>query len=372
MKKKGLFLCSENYDFNDRSTLSIGIAKKILSQVKTLNTDNLECILVNLYFNFKNPLIRFIYILFIKNMYIKKIKQFNFTTIDYIYIRRFVPLSLGFISMLAYIKHANKDCKIIYEIPTYPYDSEHIGFKGNVILFIDKVFRKKLKRYVDYIVTYSQDDMIFGIQTVKIMNGIDCNAIHLITAKEYHDNMHLICVAQFSLWHGYDRLIKGLYEYYRNNPEKKVFIDFVGDGSVLQEYQKMVDVYGLRQYIIFHGILTGEALSAVFNQADIAVCSLGCHRIGIFLGSFLKSREYIARGLPMLSSTKIDILPESYPYIRYLSEDESAIDVESIVTFYNMLKHKESRQEQVKNIRTFAENNCDMNVTMKPILTIIA
>ncbi len=377
MNRKGLLLCSENYDFNDKNTLSIGIAKKILSQVKTLNTDNSECILVNLYITFKSPLLRLIYIFFSRNMYINKLTKFDFATVDFVYIRRFIPLSLGFVSMLAYIKKINKGCKIIYEIPTYPYDSEHRGFKGNIVLLIDKIFRKKLKRYVDCVVTYSQDNTIFGVTTIKIMNGIDCSAISPVDVTEYRRNtdriptevaIRLIAVAQFADWHGYDRLIEGLYEYYKHSPEKKVFIDFVGDGSVLQQYREMVYKYDLDKYIVFHGLLTGDALSAVFNQADIAVCSLGCHRIGVFLGSFLKSREYIARGLPMISSTKIDILPDDYQYIQYVPEDDSAIDVESIVKFCNVLNHAEDRQQQVKNIRAFAESNCDMSVTMKPII----
>ena len=107
----------------------------------------------------------------------------------------------------------------------------------------------------------------------------------------------------------------------------------------------------------------------MFNQADVAVCSLGCHRKGIGLSSELKSREYIARGLPMISSTKIDILPDDYQYIQYVPEDDSSIDIESVINFYNMLKRRESRQQQIKNIRTFAENNCDISVTMKPIIS---
>lgn len=369
MKKKGLFLCSENYDFNDSSVLAIGIAKKILSQVKTLNTDNSECGLVNLYITLKNPLLHLICIFFSRNMYINKIAEFDFATVDFVYIRRFIPLSLGFVSMLAYIKNINKDCKIIYEIPTYPYDSEHRGFKGNIILLIDKIFRQKLKYYIDYIVTYSQDDVIFGIKTIKIMNGIDCSAVSPIDVIKYRqETIRLIAVAQFAEWHGYDRLIKGLYEYYKKAPEKKVFIDFVGNGGVLQQYQKMVALYGLEEYVIFHGVLTGDFLSDVFNQADVAVCSLGCHRKGIDLSSELKSREYMARGLPMISSTKIDILPDDYPYIQYVPEDDSPIDINTVINFYNSLTRQENREAQIRNIRNFAETHFDMHITMQPVI----
>ena len=106
----------------------------------------------------------------------------------------------------------------------------------------------------------------------------------------------------------------------------------------------------------------------MFNQADVAVCSLGCHRIGIFLGSFLKSREYIARGLPMISSTKIDILPNDYQYIQYVSEDDSPIDINAVINFYDRLIRRENRELRIKNIRSFAENNCDMHITMQSVI----
>lgn len=241
-----------------------------------------------------------------------------------------------------------------------------------MILWFDKIFRTKLHLYLDYIATYSIDDTIFKVPTIKIMNGIDCATIPVISAVNYSvSSIRLIAVAQFGLWHGYDRLICGLHEYYKKNPSQKVYLDLIGDGdkSVVQEYQEKIVRYKLQKYITYHGQLSGDALTNVFNQADIAVCSLANHRSLIFLSSELKSREYMARGLPMISSTKIDILPSDFEYIKYVSEDNTPIDVNGIIDFYDYLVKKEPRYLQIACIRRFAEQNCDMKAVMKPVLT---
>lgn len=372
--KHGLYIVNFGYKITDAEKKQNGVLKKIIGQIKVFNDAGFKVDLLNVSENKGNYLSKFFYSLFYKNQYL--LNNYDAVeNIDFVYVRHFSPVNRGCLGLLSYLK--KNGCKIIYEIPTYPYDGEHKGFKGFVFLGIDKIFRKKLRRYVDCIVTYSQDNTIFDIKTVKIVNGIDCSTISPVDVTEYRQDIdripteaaiRLIAVAQFAKWHGYDRLIEGLYEYYKNNPKKKVFLDFVGDGSVLSQYQEMVNKYGVAQYVVFHGVLTGAALSAVFNQADVAVCSLGCHRIGIFLGSFLKSREYIARGLPMISSTKIDILPNDYQYIQYVSEDDSPIDINAVINFYDRLIRREDRELRIKNIRSFAENNCDMHITMQSVI----
>lgn len=366
--KKGLYLCKQNYNFDNINAQVTGIAKKILAQLKVLNTYELNTQFINYNFSGISYFRRWLAFFFSEQVYMKSLTNINFGELAFIYIRRFSPTDRNLLYLLAAIKKVNQNCRIVYEIPTYPYDEEHTGLKGVFILFVDRIFRKYLYKYIDYIATYSNHDKIFRVSTIKIMNGIDCSEIPLITAQEYHDDIHLICVAQFSSWHGYDRLIKGLHGYYKNDPGKKLHIDFIGDGDVLQQYREMVRIYKLEQYIIFHGVLGGDALAAVFNQADMAVCSLGCHRKGIILSSELKSREYMARGLPMIAATKIDILPDDYSYIQYVPEDDSPVDICSIIDFYESLNKKESREEQILNIRNFAEKYCDISVTMQPIL----
>lgn len=367
VNKKGLYIISSYSGITDEKKKKDGVTKKIISQVDALNSFDFNVELVNVVQYEPNKFIKFWYNLFYKKWYFAAVK--NFKDIDFVYIRFVAPMNKAWIFLSKYFKKMG--AKVIYEIPTFPYEYEHKGLKNLVVLSIDRLFRRKLKKYVDYIASYSEDDTIFGIKTIKITNGIDCSKIELIQAQAYNTDLRLICVAGFSIWHGYDRIIKGLYEYYRTNPSRKVYLDLVGDGIVLQEYKQKILQYKLQKYIKCYGMLSGKDLTRIFNKADIAVCSLGCHRISIFNGSFLKSREYMARGLPMVSSTKIDILPSNYQYIHYVPEDESPIDIQSIINFYDKLTKKESRENQINNIRRFAEANCDMCITMQPIIKAI-
>ncbi|AGT42705.1 glycosyltransferase [Treponema pedis] len=366
--KKGLYIVNFDHKITATEWRKDGVLKKIAGQIKAFKNAGIQIELFNVGEKKVNYFFRFFFSLFNKKQYLLG-KIDNLKGLDFVYIRNFVPINIGCIFLLKYLHRMGS--KIIYEFPTYPYDGEHTGFKGFFFLIIDRLFRRFLKKYVDYVSTYSDDDKIFGIPTIRMVNGIDCSDIHVIKLTENKSGLNLIAVANFNQWHGYDRLIEGLNEYCKSKLSGKVYISFVGDGPDLENYKRKVIDYDLRDFIFFHGSLSGEDLDAEFNKADLAICSLGCHRINIFKGSFLKSREYLARGLPMISSTRIDILDTSFPYIHYVPENESPIDINSIIKFYDTLILKESRSAQIKNIRCFAEKYCDIKITMQPIIQIV-
>jgi glycosyltransferase involved in cell wall biosynthesis len=146
-------------------------------------------------------------------------------------------------------------------------------------------------------------------------------------------------------------------------------LHLVGDGPELIFYKELVKQYNLTEYIVFYGILINEELTKVYNKSDIAICSLGNHRKDIYFTSELKSREYLARGIPMISSTKIDVLPDDFKYCFYVPEDESPVDMFAVVKYYQNLIENNDINEISREIRNFAENNCDMSITMKPIIS---
>jgi len=363
--KNGFFITSENLYVKD--AMANGVIKKILNQIAALNIEGqLSCSPFILSIPDRNPVFLLFSYIFL-DIY-KKI-NIELKLCDFIYIRRISPVNYSFIKLLKTIKKKNEKCKIVYEIPTYPYDHEHKSVRSRTNLLIDKIFRGKLKRYIDKIITISDDDIIFEAPTIKIKNGIRCNDIQIRMPETSDQNLHLIVVAQFTFWHGYDRLIQGLNDFYgKNEMSKKVYLHFVGDGPEMDHYNRLVEQYNLSEYVIFHGPLFGEKLTEAFNKADIAVCSLGCHRKGIYFSSELKSREYLARGMPMVSSTKIDILPPDFNYCLYIPEDDSPVNIQHIIEYYQNLIKGKTVYEMIREIRAFAEDNCDMSKTMQPVI----
>lgn len=253
--------------------------------------------------------------------------------------------------------------KIILEIPTYPYDQEFIHWKGRIEISIDSLFRHQFCKYVDRIVTFSNDKEIFGRPTIRISNGIDFNKIPLRqTLHDISKELHLVAVAEIHYWHGYDRLIEGLYRYYQSNPEYKVYFHLAGPISGERERHEVVDAvsnYHLEEYVHLYGPLHGEALEELFNKGDFAIGSLGRHRSGITHIKTLKNREYAARGFAF-SYAECDDDFDTMPYVLRQPADESPIDIQGIIDFCkkqalspqairNSIKHL-SWNEQMKKV----------------------
>lgn len=258
--------------------------------------------------------------------------------------------------------------RIVMEIPTYPYDQEYKGlsFAYQRVLYIDKCLRHFMVRYVDKIVTFSNHSKIFGTPTIRIANGIDFNAIPprkegLISA----DELHLIAVATIHPWHGFDRAILGLANYYHSMevPPIKVYLHIVGQGvpEVMDEYHRLVTENKLDLYVMFHGPLFGEALDNVFNQSQMGVGSLARHRSGITHLRSLKNREYAARGIPFVYS-EIDDDFEEMPYILKIPADETPLDIREVVRFW------QSSHFSPTEIRTSIEQTLSWNQQMKRVI----
>lgn len=230
--------------------------------------------------------------------------------------------------------------KIFLEIPTYPYDQEYFSLKEKVESYTDKLFRRTFCKYIDAIVTYSNDTEIFGRRTIRLSNGIDFSNIPLRKqANDTSRELHLIGVAEIHFWHGFDRLIQGLGKYYSNHPEYKVYFHLVGNFSGKRERDEImipIRKYQLEPYVILHGARHGEELDELFNHADFAIGSLGRHRSGIYNIKTLKNREYAARGFAFAySETDDDFDP--MPYVLKIPADESPVNMIQIIDFYHSL-----------------------------------
>ena len=265
--------------------------------------------------------------------------------IEFVYARCFQNASPFLIHFFKKLKKLG--VKAVTEIPTYPYDQEFVGFPfmTRMNLKIDQLFRHSLYSQMNAVVTFSDADIIFGQRTIRISNGVDMDSIPLHNYQPPKDgSIHLIGVAEVHYWHGFDRLIAGLGEYYKNTPNPcDIYFHIVGgvwksemyDSIHASGFSELMDKYGIRNRVIFHDQLFGEELNKVFDQCSFAIGSLARHRSGITYIKTLKNREYATRGIPFIySETDSDF--EDKPYIVKALPDESPIDVQQIVDFIEL------------------------------------
>ncbi|MFQ9316544.1 glycosyltransferase [uncultured Dysgonomonas sp.] len=272
--------------------------------------------------------------------YSKILKYIETNSINFIYIRSYHNANPFLIS---FVKQATKvGVKTLLEIPTYPYDNEYINssLPTRLQLLTDKLFRRKLAHNIFRIVTFSNETNIFGAKTINISNGIDFDAIKIKEPTNSNPNIiTLISVAEIHVWHGFDRLLKGLTEYYKVKQDVEVRYEIVGYGDEreISKLKNYIIQNKLENYVTFHGPQYGDSLDSLFNQASIGIASLGRHRSGITNIKTLKNREYAARGIPFIYS-EVDNDFEEKPYIMKVSADESPINILDVIAFYEKVK----------------------------------
>lgn len=266
--------------------------------------------------------------------------------IELVYARCFQNASPWLIRFFSRLRKCG--IKAVTEVPTFPYDQEFVSttyLPSRIGLKVDQLFRHRLYREMEAMVTFSDAVEIFGQRTIRISNGVDLDSIPLHAPKPAPPSqLHLIGVAEVHFWHGFDRLVAGIGEYESRRRKEgggcEVFFHIVGgiapsemNGSAhAQGFAPLIEKYGLQQQIVFHGQLFGEQLDAVFNQCQFAVGSLGRHRSGITIIKTLKNREYATRGLPFVYSEQ-DSDFDQQPYVLKVPADESPVNVEEIVGF---------------------------------------
>ncbi|MBS5790289.1 glycosyltransferase [Fusobacterium sp.] len=281
---------------------------------------------------------------------------------EFIYVRYNHFADRYFINFLKNLK--SEGIKIFLEIPTYPYDEEIKDMKIKNILK-EKKYRYKLKEYVDRIITFSEDDEIFGVKTIKINNGVDIENIKVVNKNKEQNNyeINFIGVAMISLWHGFDRMILSMAEYYKNNPKEIVRFHIVGDGDkkVVTELKDLVKKNNLEEHVMFYGYKSGKDLDEIYNKVDIAVGSLGFSRIGLKGGSPLKIREYIAKGVPIILGYEDISLKNTLDFIYQVPNDESVFDLYKILDWYKNLDKDSTK------IRRYAEDNLTWDKQMKKV-----
>ncbi|MBP3683830.1 MAG: glycosyltransferase [Oscillospiraceae bacterium] len=300
------------------------------------------------------------------NTTIKQIKK-----PDFLYIRRLLACDRGFYRSLQRLKQIYPNLKILLEVPTYPYDKETYSKIKNISMFPEEVFyRNRLHRVVDRIITYSDDKEIFGIPTISIQNGVDVKNQPIRKEKIDKSEIHMLAVASFQRAHGYERIIKGLSEYYKNGGTRKIVMDMVGSGYELDLYKKMTESLKLQEHVLFWGPKYGDELNSFFDCADIGLAPFGFYKHGIEVSSALKLREYLARGLPVVAGSKQDLFTEeTFPYYLEFPNNDSVVEITKIIAFYDRVYHSDETYEMViQNIRTYAEENVTWKKTMAPII----
>ena len=271
----------------------------------------------------------------------------------------------------------SKGIVVAIEFPTFPFDGERdarhrklFDSKKYLKYFAHRAYArvehhnaKHASRYFDFAITYLDNQAVWGVPNITYDNGIDLASIPLRNVREPDGEIRLLSVAKFAPHHGIDRLIRGLAQY---DGSRKVHLTLVGVGAESPALERLVKEYGVEEMVTFAGTAVGEDLDSKFDSADIAVGSLGLHRIGIALGSTIKAREYCARGIPFVYSFPEKGFTGNERFALMLPSGDAPIDLNAIVAFADEMTADSCVSY---DMRRFAEDHFDWKVQMDKVLT---
>ena len=147
----------------------------------------------------------------------------------------------------------------------------------------------------------------------------------------------------------------------------------VGEGPEINFYRELTNKFGLNSNVVFYGRQQGQALDDIYNQSDIGLGTFGFYKIGLDSASSLKTKEYLAKGIPVAAGCVEEFVnDEGRKYYLAFSNDQSPVDINRLLQFYDSLYcGKLTKQMVADAIHEYAEKTVSMSVALKPIINFI-
>ena len=261
----------------------------------------------------------------------------NNSDFDFVYCR--FSSNYFFVEFLQLIE---SHIKRIIEFPTYPYYEElNLAERESNHYLVSKVIK-----YSDFVFSPSPVDRIFNMDVHHFTNDIFEKPSELQIKNYNKKKIRFLVIANIQIWHGFDRILKGLHSYLAKN-STNITIDLYGHGDELDNVMYLTNKLSLDEKVRFHKFTNFDFFKRNVNKWDFGISSLGLHRIKINDASPLKSRDYLSIGLPFVTTFN-DKNFDNYDFAFQVSSDESPLDFEEILKYFRSISPTKMANDSIK------------------------
>lgn len=201
-----------------------------------------------------------------------------------------------------------------------------------------------------------------ALPATTVANGIDVESVSFTGAAPFdRSQLRLVFIAgSHAPWHGTDRLLASIARY---RGSVKLHLAMVGSGGkpagTVEEHPCAV--------IEYHGSLAGPRLDECFRRASVAISSLAMFRNGLDQGCVLKTREYVARGLPLVIGYDDVDLRGEHPWVLRVPNTDALIDMGLVVDFASRFANESVSAE----MRAFALRTLSWDTKVRSIVNFV-
>lgn len=236
-----------------------------------------------------------------------------------------------------------KNYKVIMEINS----DDRLEYKLHSRLtdIYNRFTRDFLLKHIDAFVSVSyelKDKFIYLNRPIEVIaNGINIKEYEVKNSINQNKRPILVFIGSPNQsWHGLDKIVM-LAKYFR---EYQFYIIGV-DGKDSDN-------------IKYFGYLSQKKSTQIIRQCDIGIGTLSLYKTGLMEASPLKTRQYLACGLPLIYAYKDTDLQIEVDFALRLENSEDNIDYDKIENFIKQIFNNNSIRQKA---RKFAEEYLDYN-----------
>lgn len=159
---------------------------------------------------------------------------------------------------------------------------------------------------------------------LTLTNGVDLERLELAAGWRERGTLRLVAAASPAHWNGYERVVAALPALPRAQ------LTLLGSREPYARVLDLADRLGVADRVLAPGHLDGAAYTAALRDADVGVSSLALHRIGGGALSPLKTRDYLASGLPVLVTGDDPDLCDGPPFVFRVPAGDAPVDLPAV------------------------------------------
>ncbi len=189
-------------------------------------------------------------------------------------------------------------------------------------------------------------------------NGINVKNYQVRESIEFSYPLKVIFLKGTSTnasWNGLDRLINSIDK--MEIPHEKIKLVICG--------YKIEGEIPDKKYIEHLGYKNKSDIDQLINNVHVGISTLALHKKQLMEASTLKTREYVARGLPFVYAyTDPDLKEDAKEFSLEFPNDDSLIDMEKVIEFAKKALEDKALPQKM---RKYAEEHMDYEVKMKKL-----
>lgn len=247
---------------------------------------------------------------------------------DLVYIRR---LMSKFFYFAPYLKIIRTSSEIIYELPTFPFDTG-LSIISKIRDILELTVLKVFEKNISLIVAVPVDRTKISSKWLTITNYIDINSYTPPAPVVLDNDINLLIIANLSKNHGYSRIVQAIYDY---TGIYNIYLTIVSpDCAEYDELKSLVSELNLTNNVNCLGSLSMNEIKKIAATHHIGVGAIPDKKNVPFETSSLKHRDYCALGLPFFTTIKDYSFLDKCPYYLLLDSDDKKINLEAIIQWY--------------------------------------